>query len=140
MDDAWIVRDDVEEILRLLERTNDRIVRAFEDANDAALGAIASPGAGVTVVARDPGDDFVTVHGCAGVFCRDEEILFARLFSRKESIPGLMDVQCSRDQVRLGGQDVTVLANARDLAVPFHLAKDRVEPHPHATLAAELVR
>ena len=51
-----------------------------------------------------------------------------------------MDVQCSRDQVRLGGQDVTVLANARDLAVPFHLAKDRVEPHPHATLAAELVR
>ena len=37
VDDAGIVRDDVEEIFRLLQGSDDRIVRAFEDADHAAF-------------------------------------------------------------------------------------------------------
>ena len=101
VNDARIVRHDVEEILRLFEGADDRIVRPLEDANDAAFRAIPALRARVTIIARDSRHDLVAVHRRAGVLGRDVEILFARLFARKKSEAGLVNVQRSRDQVRL---------------------------------------
>jgi hypothetical protein len=41
VDDARIVRHDVEKILRLLQRADDRVVGALQNPNDAAFRAIA---------------------------------------------------------------------------------------------------
>ena len=80
------------------------------------------------------------MHRGAGVFGRDVEILFARFFARKKSETGLVNIKRSRDQVRLGGQDVAILANARDLSRSLELTQDFVQSHPHATLALEHFR
>src|SRR5436190_13660451 len=62
MDDPWIIRDDVEKILRLFQRPDDRIVGALEDPNHASFRAIAALGAGMTFVPRDPRHHLVAMH------------------------------------------------------------------------------
>src|SRR4051812_27604420 len=83
--DPRIVRHDVEEILRLLERTDDRVVCALENANDAAFRAIAAFSPCETFITRDPRHHLVTMHRCPRVLRGDEEILFASLFAREKS-------------------------------------------------------
>ena len=62
-------------------------------------------------------------------------------FSRgKESEAGLVNMERSRDQVRLRREDVTILADARDFAGLLELAQDFVQSHPHAALPAENFR
>src|SRR2546423_13327822 len=48
-----------------------------------------------------------------------------------------MNGKRSRHQVRFRRQDVTVLANSRDLAVAFHFAEDRVQIHADAAFASQ---
>ena len=52
VDDPRIIRNDVEEIFRLLQGSDDRIVRTFEDANHPAFGAIPTALARVRNVRR----------------------------------------------------------------------------------------
>jgi dihydropteroate synthase len=112
-------------------------VGAFENANDATFRAVAAFGPGVTFVPGDPRHDLVAMHRGARVFRGDKEILLAGFFARQEGEAGLVDRDRAGNQVRFRRQDVTVLANARDLAVAFHLAQDSVQIHPDAALAAE---
>src|SRR5205085_7699877 len=63
VDDARIVRHDVEKVFRLLQGADNRIVRAFENANHPAFRAIASAlRAGIRHIAGDPGHDFIAIH------------------------------------------------------------------------------
>ena len=72
--EAWIVRHDVEEIARLLQRPDHCLVGSFQDPDDAAFRAIAgSSRPSIVGVARDPRDNPIAIHRRAGVFCRDEK-------------------------------------------------------------------
>ncbi|MEJ7703304.1 MAG: hypothetical protein WKF47_06440 [Geodermatophilaceae bacterium] len=83
MNDARIVGHDVEEVPRLLQRADDRVVRALQDSDDAALGRarcrLSRARSCSSRVMRC--DDAVAMHRGAGVFCSNEEILLAG-FSR----------------------------------------------------------
>ena len=95
VDDARIVRDDVEEVLRLLQRSDNGVVRALQNADDAAFGRTArSLAPSVAFVASDPRHDAIAMHGGAGVLGRDEKVLFARFISVGEkSEAGLVNVK-----------------------------------------------
>ena len=136
MNDARIVRHHVEKVFRLLERADDRVVRPFQNANDAPFRAVAAFRPRVTFIARDSCDDLVAVHRRPGVFGGDVKIGLA-FFTRKKRESGLMNRKRSGHEVRFRREDVTVLANPRDLAIAFHFAQDRVEIHPDAALAAQ---
>ena len=138
VDDARIVRDDVEEVFRLLQSPDDRIVRAFEDANHPALGAsLAAFRARVTFIAGDPRHHFVAVHRRAGIFGGDEKILLARLPRRKKGVARLVNVQRARDEIRLRGQDVAVFPDAGDFPGLLELPQHLVQSHANAALPAE---
>ena len=108
-----IVRDDVKKISRLLQRSDDRIVRAFEDPNHPALRRPVALFARAYVIASDPRHHFVAVHRGAGVFGRNEKILLSRFLARgRRSRPGERAI--AGDQVRFRGKDVTVLPDAGD--------------------------
>jgi hypothetical protein len=92
---------------------------------------------GSSGIARDPGHDFVAVHGRSSIFRRDEKVLFARLLARKKSVTGLVNMQRSGNQIRFRRDHVTILANARDLSGLFHLPKQGIQPHLHAAPAAK---
>ena len=139
VDDARIIGHDVEEILRMLERADDGVVRALQDANDATFrpGAAAF-GASVLFIAGDPGHDAIAVHGGAGVLRGNEEVLLAGLIlAGEEGETGLVNVQQAGDEVGFGGEDVAILADAGDLAGALQFAQRFVQVHPHAALAAE---
>ncbi len=123
----------------MLERADDGVVGAFQNADDAALGAgVPALGPAVAFIARDAGHDAIAVHGGAGVLGRDEEILFARfVFLREEGVAGLMNVEQAGDEVGFGGEDVAILPDAGDLAGAFHFAQGLVQIHAHAAFAPE---
>jgi hypothetical protein len=136
--DAGIVRHDVEEIFRLLERPDDRVVRPFQDANHPAFRPVAPAfRPSVRHVTRDPRDHFIAVHRGAGVLRRDEKVLFARLLARKESVASLVNMQCAGNEIGLRGQHITVFADARDLSRLFHLPQQGVQTHLHSALSAK---
>ena len=117
VDDARIVRHDVEEIFRLLQRADDRVVRAFENANHAAFGAaLTASRARVTFIAGDPRHHSIAVHRRAGIFGRDKEVLLSRLSRRKKCVARLVHVQLARDEIRFRRQDVAILADTRDFS------------------------
>ena len=104
----------------------------------AEFRAVASAfGPRVRFIARDPGHDFIAVHGRSGIFRRDEKVLFARLLARKKSITGLVNMQRAGNQIRFRRNHVAILANARDLSGLFHLPKQGIQPHLHSAPAAE---
>ena len=79
--DARIVRHDVVKIPGLLKRPDHRLMRALEDANDAALGTIAPAAcARIGRIASDPSDDAVAVHGGTGIFGGDEDVALVGIF------------------------------------------------------------
>ena len=128
VDHARVVGDDVGKIARLLEGADDRGMGALEDADDAALGpVVAGARAGEGGVARDPGDDAVAVHGGAGVFRRDEDVAFGVIFPDQKAEAALVNLEFPGDEVSLGGEDVAILANARDLAVALEMAERFLE-------------
>ena len=138
VDDARIIRNDVEEVLRLLQSSDERIVRAFEDANHPALSAIPTAfRARVTFIAGDPRHHFVAVHRRAGIFGRDEKILLSRLLPRKKCVARLVNMQCARNEIRFRGQDVAVFPDAGDFPGLLELPQHLVQSHANATFPAE---
>ncbi len=70
-----IIRDDVIEIARMLQRSDNRIARTFQNSNHAALASSLSIfWAPRNRIARDPRDHAIAVHGRAGVLRRDKNI------------------------------------------------------------------
>jgi hypothetical protein len=139
MNDAGIVRDDVKEILRMLQRADDRVVRPRENADDSSFRpGTSTAGAAILFVAGDPGDDAVSVHRRSGVLGGDEEILLAWfVFASQERIAGLVDMKEAGDKIGFRRQDVTVLADARDFPGLLEFSEGFVQVHPHAALSAE---
>ena len=80
------------------------------------------------------------MHRRAGIFRCNENVRLARLICHQKAVARLMDRQFSGDQISLRRQDVTILADPRDLARAFQLAQDLVETHPHSALASQLGR
>src|ERR1044071_6741326 len=124
MDDAGVVGDDVKEVLRLLERADDRVVRAFENADDTSFGAIAAFGPGKALVAGDAGYHLVAMHGRAGVLGGDEQVLLARCFPWKKRVTRLMHRERSRHQIGFRRKDITVLPDSRDFAGLLHFRSE----------------
>ena len=128
VDNARIIRNDVEKVFRLLQSSDDRIVRTFQDADHPSFGApLAGFRAGVTFIAGDPGHHFVAVHRGAGIFGGDEKILLSRLPRRKKGVARLVHVQRPRHEIRLRGQDVAVLADTGDFSGLLELAQHLVQ-------------
>ena len=76
----------------------------------------------------------ISVHGCADVFRRDENVRLPRFFRREKTIAGWMDRQFAGYEVSLGRQYVAVFPDPGDLSsVPSRLAFD-------ATASAEGLR
>ena len=126
----------------MLKRTDDGVVRALQDTDDAPFGSGAATFcAGVAFIACDAGHDAIAVHGGTGVLSGDEEILLARLvFLREEGVTGLVNVEQAGHEVRFGGEDVAIFPDTRDLAGALQFAQRLVQIHAHAALAAECFR
>ena len=92
-----IVRYDVIKISRVLQRSNNRVACALEDADHASLASISIFGASLRDLATDPHDDAITVHCSAGVFRRDKNVRLAGFFRDKETVASLMNRQFSGD-------------------------------------------
>ena len=75
MDEPRIIRDDVIKVARMLQSSDNRIVRTFQNSNHATLASSMSifraPG---NRIARDACDHAIAMHGCAGVLRRDKNI------------------------------------------------------------------
>ena len=81
MNEPRIVRHDVEKIPRLLQRPDNRVVRAFENANHASFGAAGHfLRARIIKIARDPRHHAIAIHRRSGIFRRDVNVGLARLF------------------------------------------------------------
>ena len=129
VDDARIVRHNVEKLSRLLQGADDRIVRSFEDTDDAARGKI-TPAASACVgrIPRNARDDAIAIHGGAGVFRRDEDVaLVVAFFPNEKGKARLVHVQLASDKISRCGKDVAILADARDLASAFEVAQRLLE-------------
>ncbi len=125
MHDARIVGDDVEEVFRLLERADNGVVRAFEDADDAAFGPARSAAAArKSFIARDPRHHPVAMHGGAGILGGDVKVLLARfVLVGQKGEPRLMHVQQTGDEIGFRGEDVAILPDARDFAGALQLVQ-----------------
>jgi acetylornithine deacetylase/succinyl-diaminopimelate desuccinylase-like protein len=84
------------------------------------------PGPRERFVPRDPDDDAIAMHRRPGIFCGNENVRLARLICDQETVARLMDRQFSGNQIGLGRQDVTILADPSDVARAFQLAQDFV--------------
>ena len=63
------------------------------------------------------------MHRRAGILGRDKNVRLARFIRDEKTVTGLMDRQFAGDKIRFSGQDVTILADARDFAGAFELAQ-----------------
>jgi hypothetical protein len=127
VNDAGIVRHDIEKVFRLLERPDDGVMRPLQNANHASFRPVAPAfRPRIRHVARNPRNHLVAVHRGACVLGGDKKVLFPRLLTRKESVASLVHVQGACDEVGLRRQHVTVFTNARDLARLFHLSQQGV--------------
>src|ERR1700687_1052899 len=112
----------------MLQRSDDRVARALENANNAAFTSIfrclsgSDFGAPLRDIATDPCDDAVAVHRSAGIFRGDENIRFTRFLWNQKTIARLMDRELPRDKVGFGRKDVTIFSDASDFAGMFQLA------------------
>ena len=77
-------------------------------------------------IATDPRHHPVAVHCGAGIFSRDENVLFSRFFRDEETVTGLMDRQFPSDKIGFGRKDVPIFANADDFAGVLQLAQSFV--------------
>src|ERR1700680_776811 len=136
-----IIRNDVIKVPRVLKRAHDRIARAFQDSNDTAfLPPTSIFRARISFLARDARNHAVAVHGRAGVFRGDKNVRLAWSFDNEEAVAGLMDRQCAGDKIGFGRQNVTILANARDLAGAFQLTQNFAQGDSFAAGQIELAR
>ena len=125
VNDPRIVRHDVEEVTRLLQSADDRVVGALENANDAALGTIARPARpGVIGIASDARDDAIAIHGGAGVFGGNENVAtFLDLRGReRRSPPGGLAVCRSRGRLPRAGYSGSCECGRFRRRVPTHAA------------------
>ena len=76
MNNSRIIWNNVIKIARMLQRSDDGVVRAFQNSNDATLAP--SFGSRVGWIASDAHNYAIAVHGCASVFRCDENIRLAR--------------------------------------------------------------
>src|ERR1700736_303611 len=91
-------------------------------------------------VARNAHDHAVTVHAGADVFRSDEDICLPGLVRVQKRESRLVDRQCARNEIGFGGEDVAVLANARDLAGMLEFAQCVSEHDALAARQRELAR
>src|SRR4029077_9318549 len=129
MNDPGIVRDDVIEIPRMLQRADDRVPSALQNSNHATFGSLtraraASFYASRRQIAANTNNHAVAVHGSAGVLSGDKDVRLALFLRNQKAITGLMDRQFSGDEIGFGGKNVTVLANPDDFAGVFKLAQN----------------
>ena len=133
-----IVRHDVEEVSRLLQGADDRVVGALQNPDDAAFGAIApAASAGVIGITRDPRNDAVAVHRRASIFGRNKNVALVGTFAGEKCKASLMDLQLSGDEVRRLRKDVAILADAGDLAGALQLTQRFLQSAPILALESE---
>jgi hypothetical protein len=73
----------------MLQRPNDCIVSPLQNSNDPSFTP--SSDAAIGCILRDASNYAVAVHGCAGIFRRDENIGLARFFRSEKTVAGLMN-------------------------------------------------
>ena len=76
MNNSWIIWNNVIKIARMLQRSDDGVVRAFQNSNDPTFAS--SFGSRVGWIASDARNYAIAVHGCASVLRCDENIRLAR--------------------------------------------------------------
>src|SRR5258705_8545634 len=108
-------------ISRVLESANNRIVSAFQYSNHAPFAPTFD--AAIRFIPRYARNHTVAMHGCSNVFRRNENVRSARDFWREKTITDLMNRQFASHQVSLGGQNISVLPDARALARALELAQ-----------------
>src|SRR6266852_2036994 len=141
VDEPRIIRDDVIKIARMLQRSDNRIARTFQNSNHAALASSLSIfRAPWNRIARDPRDHAIAVHGCAGVLRCDKNIGLAWSFRCQKSVAGLVDRQFTGHQIGLSRQDVAIFSDARDLAQAFELAQHFSQRDAFAAFQPEFAR
>src|SRR5206468_2059122 len=119
--DARVIRYDVIKVPRALESADNRIVSSFQDSNHAPFAT--SLNATIRFVPRDARNHTVAMHGCSDVFRRNENVRSTRRFWHEKTVADLMNRQFASHKVSLGGQDISVLPDARDLARALELAQ-----------------
>src|ERR1700731_274384 len=130
----------------MLQRSDNRVARALENANDAAFTSIfrclsaSDFGAPLRDIETDPCDDAVAVHRSAGIFCRDKNIRLTRFLWNQKTVTRLMDRQFPGHEIGFGGKDVTVLTNADDLAGMFQLGQSFAHRNAVPALQSERSR
>src|SRR5437867_4474764 len=116
-----IVGHDVVKVPRPLQRADDRIVSALQNSNDTSF---APPfDAVMRRIARYARNHAVAMHGCPDVLCCDENIRPARCFWYEKSVADLMNRQFAGYEVGLSRKNISVLADARDLAPALELTQ-----------------
>ena len=130
----------------MLQRSDDAVSRALENANDASFTSISNClsgsdfGASSRHIATDPRNDTIAVHGSPGVFCRYENIRLSCFFRNKKTVTRLMDRQLPDHEIGFGRKDITILANANDLARAFQLAQSFPDRNAVPAVQAERTR
>src|SRR5438093_1438176 len=80
------------------------------------------------------------MHGCSGVFRRDENVCLARFFANQKSVSRLVNVELASDQIGCRRQNVAIFPDPRDLARALEIAQHLAQTHAHAALPAERFR
>ena len=138
VNDSRIVRHDVEEIARLLQGSDDRLVRTRQNPNNATFRTrLACPRK--FRAANDACHHAIAVQGGAGVFRRDKEIGLPRFLVRQKGVAGLVHAQRSGNEISCIGQDVSIFPNARDFALLFEIAQNAAHLVPSACVVTKRI-
>jgi hypothetical protein len=124
----------------MLQRADDCVARSLENSDDATFGAMSIFGAAGWDIATDPRNDTIAVHCSPGIFCRYENICLSRFFRNQKAVARLMDRQLPGHEIDFGRKDVTILANANDLARIFQFAQNFSDRNAVPALQAERTR
>ena len=74
-------------------------------------------------IARYTCNHAIAVHGCSDILRGDKNVRLARFFRREKAVAGRMNRQFSSYEIRLGGKNISVLADACDLARALELTQ-----------------
>src|SRR5438132_3261820 len=130
MQETGIIRYYIEELFRLLQRSDYLFVGSFQDFDHLALAT--SPLTPRTqlghLLSNDPSEHFIAMHRGTGVFSRDINIaqtIARRVENVTESL--WIHLQDARNEICLLRQDITFLTDPSNFALLFKIAQQTAE-------------
>jgi hypothetical protein len=121
MYEARIVRHNIVKIPGPLQCADDRIVSAFQDSNHTPFAPAFNAVRGR--IAQYTRNYAIAMHCCSDILSGDKNVRLARFFRHEKAVPSLMNRQFTGYEVCFSRKNVSVLADARDLACSLELTQ-----------------